>query len=509
MPLSQAKWPFFISLSTQQLSNTLGGFAAPIDSWVYHWLTQFTPYRRGSKQLNLLYAGQHDFNSREGADPRVAPNATRRGNDNFHQFQARWSNSPSASSTLELGFGVAHAILSSGFQPGTLTTSTVDLPLLTVTGSAPFSFSGTHTRYQANAQLQVVHDGRFGSNSVVLGTAFDRSNIMNRWNTLGGIEQILVEGSGAEVVRWNTPTQARQHVSDFAAFVQDAWRPATWLAAPLGLRFESASGRTTVVNDRVVWTTIEPRLGFVLRLPVRGSVLRGGFARYGHLFQGRYLDFGNAATLGGQVLQWLDTNGDRQVQQPEIGRLLRVFGGPYSAVDTNLRRPFTDEITVEVTQRFGDRFVTRFRFFRRDDRHLVAVVNAGVPFSNYVPTLVTDPATTESWALQTINLWCYLTETFRPSAKIFLSLQTHLAIAAVIRASRSKCSSSSLAIGKLRVTLRRCMFRIRPTRAIASFKTIRVSLLPTSRFLALRMPIRIRSYLPLAGPISIAASRES
>ena len=391
VPLSQAKWPFFISLSTQQLSNTLGGFAAPIDSWVYHWLTQFTPYRRGSKQLNLLYAGQHDFNSREGADPRVAPNATRRGNDNFHQFQARWSNSPSASSTLELGFGVAHAILSSGFQPGTLTTSTVDLPLLTVTGSAPFSFSGTHTRYQANAQLQVVHDGRFGSNSLVLGTAFDRSNIMNRWNTIGGIEQILVEGSGAEVVRWNTPTQARQHVSDFAAFVQDAWRPATWLAAPLGLRFESASGQTTAVNDRVVWTTIEPRLGFVLRLPVRGSVLRGGFARYGHLFQGRYLDFGNAATLGGQVLQWLDTNGDRQVQPPEIGRLLRVFGGPYSAVDTNLRRPFTDEITVEVTQQFGDRFVTRFRFFRRDDRHLVAVVNTGVPFSNYVPTLVTDP----------------------------------------------------------------------------------------------------------------------
>ena len=136
-------------------------------------------------------------------------------------------------------------------------------------------------------------------------TAFDRSNIMNRWNTIGGIEQILVEGAGAEVVRWNTPTQARQHVSDFAAFAQDAWRPAPWLAAPFGLRFESSSGQTTAASDRVVWTTIEPRLGFVLRLPLRGSVLRGGFARYGHLFQGRYLDFGNAETLGGQVLQWL------------------------------------------------------------------------------------------------------------------------------------------------------------------------------------------------------------
>jgi len=91
------------------------------------------------------------------------------------------------------------------------------------------------------------------------------------------------------------------------------------------------------------------------------------------------------------VLQWQDTNGDRQVQQPEIGRLLRVFGGPYSAVDKNLRRPFTDEITVGMAKQFGERFVARVRFFRRDDRHLVAIVNAGVPFSSYLPTLVIDP----------------------------------------------------------------------------------------------------------------------
>ena len=84
LPLSQAAWPFFISLSTQQLSKTMGGFAAPIDADVYHLLTEFTPYRSGSRQLNLLYAGQHVFNSEEGADPRIAPSATRRSNDNFH-----------------------------------------------------------------------------------------------------------------------------------------------------------------------------------------------------------------------------------------------------------------------------------------------------------------------------------------------------------------------------------------------------------------------------------------
>src|SRR5207247_2338572 len=65
----QLKLPFFIALSTQQLMKTLGGFPAPIDAHVYHALAELTPFSRGSKHLNLLYAGQHIFNSREGADP--------------------------------------------------------------------------------------------------------------------------------------------------------------------------------------------------------------------------------------------------------------------------------------------------------------------------------------------------------------------------------------------------------------------------------------------------------
>jgi hypothetical protein len=391
LPLSQARVPFFISLSTQQLSKTLGGFAAPIDAHVYHWLTQGTPYRRGSAQLNLLYAGQHVFNSREGADPRVAPSATRRGDDTFHQFQARWSSLPSASSTLELGFGIAHANVSSAIQPEVSTISTIDLPLMTMTGPAPYSIAGTRSRYQANAQLQVVHEGSFGSQSVVFGAAFDRSNVTNRWNAVDEIEQILVEGAGAEVVRWNTPTQSRQHVRNFAAFAQDAWRPAQWLAVPFGVRLENSSGRITTASNSVSWTTVEPRVGVVIRLPLTGSVLRGSFARYGHPLQGRYLDFGNSAALAGKVFQWQDTNGDRKVQPSEVMQLLRVFGGPYSALDENLRQPVTDEITAGLEKQFGDRFVARVRFFRRDDHHLVAIVNSGVPFSNYTPTLVIDP----------------------------------------------------------------------------------------------------------------------
>jgi hypothetical protein len=391
LPLAEIKLPFFISLSGQSLSKTLGGFAAPIDAHVFHGLAEFTPWQRGSKQLSLLYAGQHLFNSAEDADPRISPPASRRRNDNFHQFQGRWSDAPSPNSRLDLGFGVAHATVSSGAQPGAVTPATIDLPQLTITGATPFSLAGTRTRYQAFAQFQMVHNGLLGSHSAVVGATIDQSRIENRWDVTGVFEQILVAGAGAAVVRWNAPTEARQHVTDFAGFVQDAWRPTPWLAIPFGLRLESSAGHSQGASNRISWTTIEPRAGFVARLPVIGLTLRGGYARYGDLLYGRDLDFGNPAALGGQLFQWRDTNNDRTPQPLEIGPLRRVFGGPYSGVDPNLRRPLVDEVSAEVEKEIGEHFIIRARFFRRDDRHLLAVINTGVPFSSYAPTVVIDP----------------------------------------------------------------------------------------------------------------------
>ena len=391
LPLRQLTLPFFVSLSTQQVSKQLGGFSVPIDAKVYHAVAEFTPFSRGSKQVNFLYAGQHVFNSREGADPRVSPSATQLGNDNFHQFQAHWFSSLGEVTALEVGFGVAHAIVSSGLQPDSIGISTVDLPQLVRTGPASLLSAGTRTRYQTNAVVQTERQGPFGSHSLTFGGTLDRSSITNRWDSLGGSEQVLANEEGSEIIRWNTPTQASQQVRNFALFGQDAWSPISWLGISGGLRWEYSSGGTRTATAGVTWTTLEPRAGFVMHVPIAGFVLRGNFARYGHLLQGSYFDFGNSAALAGQVFHWNDDNGDRQVESSEVGQLLRVFGGSFSAVDKNLQRPVTDEIAVVLEKQFGRRFVASVRFYRRDDRRLVEVVNAGVPSSSYIPTLVIDP----------------------------------------------------------------------------------------------------------------------
>jgi hypothetical protein len=396
IPLTRASWPALASVSTQQLGKNLGGFAAPIDVRVYRALAEISPLSHDNQQLNLFYAGQHIFNSREGADPRVEPSATTLGNDNFHQFQLRWDRnlSPPVSGRVALGFGAAQAIVSSGIQPGLQGASRLDLPLLLRSGPAPLATAGVRSRYQARALYEAAPGRWAGSHSLDVGFDWDRSYMTNRWDALGGFEEITVEGAAEEVRRWNTPTTARQHVQNLGWFAQDAWRPLRSVRLPivrLGTRLETSSGQAAGVANGVRWTTLEPRAGLVWPLSRRGLILRGSWSRYGHFLQGRYFDFGNPAALGERLFLWRDLNGDGQAQPQEIGPLLKVFGGPYSAVDRGLARPFTDEVSVGIEQSFVASFLASVRFFRRDDHRLIGLLNVGVPASDYQPVQVLDP----------------------------------------------------------------------------------------------------------------------
>ena len=391
LPFASQAVPFFASLSTQQVAQSLGGFAAPIDSGVNRVLVDFAPWSRSRQRLNLLYSGQHVFNSAQEAMPTVAPSATTRGNDNYNQFQAIWNQSLRPSTAISANFGVVNAIVSSAFQTSAAGISTIGLPLMTLTGPAPLATSGLRTRYEAQGMMQSILYGWLGSHSVSFGFDWSRSYMTNRWYAMGDAEQVLVNGMASEVIRWNTPAVATQHVQNVAEFVSDAWRPVRWLMLPISLRIDTSTGQANGASQGIRWTTLEPRLGFVVPVSDRGLVLQGSWSRYGHLLQGRYLDFGNPAALGAQVFRWQDTNADGIAQAQELGPLLRVFGGPYSAIDPHLARPFTDEISFGLQEKIDTRLTAYVRFFRRDDHRRIGLENSGVPFSDYTPVQYPDP----------------------------------------------------------------------------------------------------------------------
>jgi hypothetical protein len=391
LPSWAASLPLFTSVATQQLSKDLGGFAGPINARVYRVLVDLAPVSRDSKSLDLLYSGQHVINSREGASPLVSPNATTRANNNFHQWQARWSQAMTPSILVSAGFAVVNAIVASEFQRGAHGPSTIDLPQITVAGSSPLSLAGTRTRYQAHTVTEIIKKGAGGIHTINLGLDWSRSYVSNRWDALGGLDQILVQGVSSEIVRWNTPTKARLHVQNFAEFAQDFWRPEKWLNVVLGLRIDTSTGRAATQVAGINWTTLQPHAVFILPLTRWGPFLKGSWMRYGHVLQGRYFDFGNRAALGGQIFRWSDLNHDGVAQPAELGAVTQVFGGPFSAIDPRLTRPFTDEISFGAEQNIGFGFGGSIRFFRRVDHRLLAIENLGVPASDYDAVSFLDP----------------------------------------------------------------------------------------------------------------------
>jgi len=159
--------------------------------------------------------------------------------------------------------------------------------------------------------------------------------------------------------------------------------PCRRLMLPIGLRIETSTGQADGSSQRISWTTPESRLGFVVPLWPLGLSLQGSWSRYGQLLQGRYLDYGNPAALGGEVYSSAGGSGVGVAQSPELGTLLRVFGGPYSTIDPHLKRPYTDEISFGLQQEISNRLTDYVRFFCPDDHRLVGLENTGVSFSDY------------------------------------------------------------------------------------------------------------------------------
>jgi hypothetical protein len=378
--------PFFVSGFTQQLRKTLGGFPASIQAHVNGALAELTPFHAGSKQWNLLYAGQQVFDSRQGASLLTAPSSTTIGDRSFNQFQTWWNEAFGARRLVRAGFGVSNAVISSGLQNGISVVSTLNLPAMQQSGVAPVSLAGLRTIYQGNLLFETAA----GAHNFEAGSDWERSDIANRWSALDNGEEILVSGNPSELVRWNTPAQARDHVQNLALFAQDAWQPAAWLSFSPGLRVDRATGRATAGRVGIEWTTVEPRAGFAVLLRKHGPLLRASWSRYAHQLQGRYLDFGNPAALGAQVFG--DGASVGGAGQPlEAGQRLKVFGGPYSGIDPRLAYPFTDEITAGLEQNFRSRVRASLRLFRRDDHRLIGIRNQGVPFSDYTPVQFLDP----------------------------------------------------------------------------------------------------------------------
>jgi hypothetical protein len=410
MPRMQ-KWAFLTSFGIQELTRIVPGFDAVPATSVYSGLVRLDGNPGQRDHLTATVAGQIVRNSNMGAYPGVAPSATLEGNDRFEVVQGHWTRRQSSATIWQLLLGFSHTSPTDTFQSGVNQPNQKLLFRWEMAGAAPLESDSARSRFSFVLRGQTALQGPTESVSHLIdfGLDLEESKCTEERRVVGDIQQLYYpDFVPSEVIRFNTPSRTKQRLREFALFLDDRARVVNWLFLRVGATMDASaawllpalSGAGTFEPARdypgaagvVSWTTISPHASFSVSSLQRccGTQFSGGFARYHDRLPALYADYANPNSLGGSVLQWNDVNGDGLYQRGEEGALLRIFGGSYSSVDAGLRRPYTDEWSIRVTQSIPGRWNAAVLMLHRSHKRLVEDVNIGVPSSAYTPVEVLD-----------------------------------------------------------------------------------------------------------------------
>jgi len=285
--------------------------------------------------------------------------------DRFDFLQAAWTHQLTRG-FLQVRYGYSAADLDTA---GSGSQASIELLVGAVTGAPPLANLATRTRHGVESVLAIAT----ARHHIAAGAGFETDAPRNRFTAPSGVDLITVAGAPAFTVQFNTPTDTRERLQSFHGTLADRWTvsPALSLNAALTADFARSSP--------IAWNSLAPRAGLEWRVPhARGLVLHGAFSRTYAPLAGRYLDFGNPNSLGGNVYLY---------QGPLVAR----FGGPYSSIDPALRRPYSDQFDVGARIAPIARLAASIRLFRCDLKQRIAAVNVGVPAQAFTPVSILDP----------------------------------------------------------------------------------------------------------------------
>jgi hypothetical protein len=333
--------------------------------------------------------------------------------DHFDFVQVGWSHllSPALSAgVIELRYGYSTAHLDTRSSPDGQ--SITELLGGQVTGAPPLANLAIRTRHEFRADWQAAGFRVLAaSHRIVAGGGWQTAQPRNRFTTPSGINLITAGEVPAFVVEFNTPLDSRERVRSFSGYLADHVTLTRSITVDVGIFADFSRGSLpnqsspagqfaprrlfAAQPDLIAWDNVSPRAGFAWQVPHSGGlVIRGTYFRLYAPLAGRYLDFGNPNGLGGSVYQWIAPNSSTPFQSVDPirrpGAVLVRFGGPYSSISSDLRRPFSDEFDVGAEYRLAARSTAGVHLFRRDEKNRIAVIDTGVPARAFTPVSILD-----------------------------------------------------------------------------------------------------------------------
>jgi len=215
----------------------------------------------------------------------------------------------------------------------------------------------------------------------------------------GGTVGELVNGTPARLWVFRSPgTTSARHEHTFAGWVGDRMTLSPTLQFEAGLHIESSSGSADRALDGVTWWSWLPRAS--VRWSPGGAwraVVFGGYTRTTDRLLLDYLAVGDPAASTADVYRWQNSTPvplSSAVRGPLVARVGPGTAGDaaFSAIDSNLRQPTSDEVAVGVELRPLSKLQVRVRGFARRVQNLLALVDYGAPIETaYSVFTVQDP----------------------------------------------------------------------------------------------------------------------
>ena len=332
--------------------------------------------------------------------------------DHLDFVQAGWTHvwAASAAGTLQIRYGDSFAHLDTA--PAVVTPinqSSIEMAGGAVTGEPPLTNLAVRARQQIAAAWEPGSVRLAGArHQFMAGGGWRTSTPQNRYRTPSDLNLIRADGLPAEVVEFNTPLDSRERIAGASVWATDHMNPVRRLTLDLGLMADFSRGgvpaqsspfgiytparQVAAQSNLIAWNSVSPRAGLAWQVPhAHGLVMRGAFFRLYAPLAGRYLDYGNPNSLGGNVYQWNDLNGDGWFEPGEQGALLARFGGPYSSISPSLRRPYADEWNLGAEMPLPLSTLASIHLFRRDEKDRIAAIDTGVTPQDFTPVTILDP----------------------------------------------------------------------------------------------------------------------
>jgi len=405
-----SKWHFFSDLGFQRMTRTIPDFDQVPKTSVFSGLLRGDGTLGPQDQLSVVVDGQSIRMSHLGAQAFVAPSATLRGYDRFEVVQGHWTHLPGGSTAWDVSFGFSHSSPTDTLQWGAAQPNATNLFSGEMNGAAPIESDAALSRFSLLASGRTRHQSSRGwQNRLDYGIDWEESLATEERRVFQGARLLFYPlNTPSEIIEYNSPSHAMQRLRELSLFVEDSFRLSNRLLLRFGVNFDASttwlpeqkSGEGAFTPARrfagaggiVAWKSIAPRIAAAVPLssPIGNTRVFAGYSRYYHLLPTSYADYANPTSLSGQVFLWDDRNQDRLFQAGEEGTLIRRFGGLYSAVDPNLKRPYTDEFAIGIQQSLGRRLQLNVRLIQREERKLVKSINVGVPQSAYTPVNIED-----------------------------------------------------------------------------------------------------------------------